>query len=618
MPYYANGIHTSLTSCLLYRQQASTGSLILDLYGNHLTVPTECTFPCSRCSKSPSPSIWFHFDCYDILKESYTAGEKPTLEDLQRFAVAVRPLYKPQNKDSIDTASTQEGLLCCFTSDILKDGFTQELFRQFPMEIQAMVLEFLGPCWYLIVLGETRCLLGQMRNDGLTQCERLNLTKGLYIGRTRYQGNSYISTISNKSLRLPSTYDLQHIKPPTYTKKIVLSIDQVGIRRLQFLERDSKPLPDGGPWYEILETMDCHFDASISWNGLFVRKIGVFAEGWDSTRRIWSSPEVPKLNPWNKNHVRDTSYLDHVKLGAKVQGLIFCYSQGNTIGIYGFTGISKAYETFRKLMNQRAHNSPAYWFYFPINNGELITAAWIRKMKYSSALAWPPALAVSLFRSYSKPFLLTEKIKTSLRRDIIFGPQPPSHLNHIYEFQALVQDGDGTISGIVHDGLGPTSTRITEIGVTCNPGCQVEAPGHEPQFGRYECPEIWGRSTPITTWYMTKASLEGLHKVRVCRDLEKSHRPCIGLLLYYEEGRIESLGQVRWDRDLTHDVLAPMYIEKGNIDGKDYIKGIQRDTACTWPESKVSTWRKIPENGTIVWWFGHLGDKVAIYKDPES
>ncbi|KAB8220016.1 hypothetical protein BDV33DRAFT_102737 [Aspergillus novoparasiticus] len=115
MPSYANGIYTSLTTCLLCRQQASTGSLILDLYGNHLTVPTECTFPCPRCSKPPSPSVWFHFDCYDILKDSYTAGEKPTLEDLQRFAVALRPLYKPQNRDSIDTASTQEGLLCCFT-----------------------------------------------------------------------------------------------------------------------------------------------------------------------------------------------------------------------------------------------------------------------------------------------------------------------------------------------------------------------------------------------------------------------------------------------------------------------------------------------------------------------
>lgn len=71
---------------------------------------------------------------------------------------------------------------------------------QLPMEIQTMILEFLGPCWYLIVLGETRRLLEQMRNDHPNRRERLNLAKELYIGRTKYQGKSYISTISNMPL----------------------------------------------------------------------------------------------------------------------------------------------------------------------------------------------------------------------------------------------------------------------------------------------------------------------------------------------------------------------------------------------------------------------------------
>ncbi|RAQ40597.1 hypothetical protein AFGD_008993 [Aspergillus flavus] len=454
------------------------------------------------------------------------------------------------------------------------------------MEIQTMILEFLGPCWYLIVLGETGRLLEQMRNDHPNQCERLNLAKELYIGRTKYQGKSYISTISNMPLELPSTYDQQHIKPPTYTKRIILSIDHMGIRRLQFLERDSEPLSDGAP----------------CWDGLFVRKISVFAAALESTRKIWSSPELPNLKPWNIHNVQGNRRLNHVKLDAKVRGLIVCCSRGNAIGIYGFTGISKAFESFVELMNQPAQNSQTYWFYFPINNGELITAAWIRKFKDYNSLAWPPALA----------------FKTSLGRDVIFGTHPPIDLNHVYEYQPLVKDGDGAISGIVHNGLDPESKRITEIGVTCNPGCQVEALGQEPQFGHYKCPEIRGRSTSITTWYMTKAPLEGLYKVRICRDLEKPHRPCIGLLLYYTKERVESLGQVRWDRDLTYDVLAPINLEIGNINGKDYIKGVQRDTACTQLDSEVGVWQKIPQHGTLVWWFGNLGDKVALYNDPVS
>ncbi|KOC09114.1 hypothetical protein AFLA70_341g001221 [Aspergillus flavus AF70] len=308
-------------------------------------------------------------------------------------------------------------------------------------------------------------------------------------------------------LELPSTYDRQHIKPPTYTKRIILSIDHMGIRRLQFLERDSKPLSDGAPWYEFLETTDSDVDASISWDGLFVRKISVFAAALESTRKIWSSPELPNLNPWNIHNVHGNRRLNHVKLDAKVRGLIVCCSRGNAIGIYGFTGISKAFESFVELMNQRAQNSQTYWFYFPINNGELITAAWIRKFKDCNLLAWPPALA---------------------------------------------------------------------------------------------------------------APLEGLYKVRVCRDLEKPHRPCIGLLLYYTKERVESLGQVRWDRDLTYDVLARINLEIGNINGKDYIKGVQRDTACTQLDSEVGVWQKIPQHGTLVWWFGNLGDKVALYNDPVS
>ncbi|KAE8329191.1 hypothetical protein BDV39DRAFT_191412 [Aspergillus sergii] len=588
MSSYTTDIHTSLSSCLLCRQQASPGSLILDLSGKHLIVPTGCIYPCPRCSKSPNPSVWFHLDCYDILKDSYTTGWWPTLKDLQRFAAAVRPLYKPENKGNINVASTQEGLLCRSTRNILKDGFTQELFRRFPTEIQDKILEFLGPCWYLIVLGETRRLIEQMRNDYLFQSQQLNLTKGLYIGRTKYQGNSYISTISNEPLRVPSTYDQQYIKSPTYTKKVILSFDHVGIRRLQFLEQGSKPLPDGAPWYEIRETTDCHFNASISWSGLFVRRIKFFAEGWDKTLRIWSSPEVPKLNPWNLHIVWGHSFLNHVKLDANIHGLIVCCSRSVAIGIYGFTGISKAYKALVKLMNQRAYGDQPYWFYYPINKGEFITAAWIHKWKRSRSSASPISLA----------------IRTSLGRDIF------------YEYRPLVKNGDGAISGIVHEGVDLKYTHgIVEIGVTCNPGCQVETPEQEPQFGRYECPPT-RYTRPMPTWYLTKAPVEGLYKVRVCRDLEKTHRPCIGLLLYYEEGRVESLGQVHWDLDLTQDVLAPIYIGKGSIDGNDYIKDVQRDAACTRLESEVDIWQKIPENGTIVWWFSYLGDKVTMYTDP--
>lgn len=48
--------------------------------------------------------------CYNILGNRYAPSERPSLEDLQKFANAVEPLYKPRDKDLRDAASTLEGL----------------------------------------------------------------------------------------------------------------------------------------------------------------------------------------------------------------------------------------------------------------------------------------------------------------------------------------------------------------------------------------------------------------------------------------------------------------------------------------------------------------------------
>lgn len=115
--------------------------------------------------------------------------------------------------------------------------------------------------------------------------------------------------------------------------------------------------------------------------------------------------------------------------------------------------------------------------------------------------------------------------------------------------------------------------------------------------------------------------------MRVCRDQEQLHHPCLGLLLYYQNGQVESLGQIRWDQDLSHEVLAPIRIQSADIidetdiiDGrrKNHIKNVQRDALPADSgllDEGVDEWLVLPEYGTIVWWFGHIGDRVVIYND---
>ena len=104
-----------------------------------------------------------------------------------------------------------------------------------------------------------------------------------------------------------------------------------------------------------------------------------------------------------------------------------------------------------------------------------------------------------------------------------------------------------------------------------------------------------------------------LEKVQICRDREQPHGPCLGLLLFYSDGRIESIGQVRWDRDTSQEVFIPRYIVHDVVGGRDYVRDIQSVIDETRLYVERREWQRLPEDGTIVWWFSQLGDRIMTY-----
>jgi hypothetical protein len=84
---------------------------------------------------------------------------------LERFADATRPVYKSQYEASRETAPVMEGLSSKYTKDIVQDSLRQDLFGELLVEIRIMIAELIAPCWYLIVLGETRRLIELLRNS---------------------------------------------------------------------------------------------------------------------------------------------------------------------------------------------------------------------------------------------------------------------------------------------------------------------------------------------------------------------------------------------------------------------------------------------------------------------
>lgn len=107
---------------------------------------------------------------------------------------------------------------------------------------------------------------------------------------------------------------------------------------------------------------------------------------------------------------------------------------------------------------------------------------------------------------------------------------------------------------------------------------------------------------------MTNASLFGLRKVRVCRDEQQPDAPCLGLLLYYDD-YVDSLGQTRLDREISSDISAPICIRSVFCGRRGSVTHVESATAAhVYAEN--DGWQYIPDHGTIIWWFGNLGNRV--------
>ncbi|KAL4808050.1 hypothetical protein BDV18DRAFT_158168 [Aspergillus unguis] len=592
-PHIEQSIHIGDTTCLLCRQRSETGDSILDISFNKLTVPTR-GLSCSVCSKSPNPEIWLHSDCYCILRSRYEDDEKPKAEELKSLAEAIKSRY-PRDTRNGDMPAVREGLHSIYARPILHDTFKQDLLMRFPMEITSMITEFIGPLWYLIVLGETRRLLQTLRrNINLPQSNRISLTEPLHCLYVNYQGQAYVSRICKTAVKDSHPLLQEGFKAAPATRKIVLSVDDIGVRRMQFLDQTTKATTDGSPWYQTIDVPESVSDIDVGYNSLFVCDLSVPRDRALTRDMIWSSPNPPQVQPWNIYSVQKNYRLTYLETGDEVQGLFVCCTNSGIKEIYAAPRAVGDLQSFIKPIIHHTSNSDAHWVYFPINVGETIDNAWVRKTRGMTGAA-------------AQPFLT---IRTSFGRLVTFGPQPPANMRILYECRSLRRAGDGAILGFIHDGLDYGNPSILTFGVTCDPAVPVKDPQPEPPFPLYKPPPIpYRRGSPANTWFFSKARLESLHSVQACHDRQKAHRPLIGLLLHYDDGHVESVGQFRWDQEITPDILAPVHIQYGFTKEGRYLKTIETR------EQEKSDWYKVPLSGTLVWWFGHLGEEIATYAD---
>lgn len=196
--------------------------------------------------------------------------------DILRFAKASKLLYpNPQELEGRRTRlSNLEGLAKRSSTKIssrYQEAFRHDLFARFPTEIRLMIVDLIGPCWYLTIVGETcRLFKVWLRIRHQKQCAQLKVQVPGYIWvyTIIYRGVRYVARLSEKQLKLPSDLEERRMELPNKLKQIVLSMDCVGICQIQLVSQDSKPVSDGSPWYKILDVsgpkLDMRVDCEVS------------------------------------------------------------------------------------------------------------------------------------------------------------------------------------------------------------------------------------------------------------------------------------------------------------------------------------------------------------------
>ena len=104
-------------------------------------------------------------------------------------------------------------------------------------------------------------------------------------------------------------------------------------------------------------------------------------------------------------------------------------------------------------------------------------------------------------------------------------------------------------------------------------------------------------------WFVSSCSMEGIVDITLCRDTALGHQPTTGILLQYENGHRECLGQFRFGKTLKK-------VPVGHI-GDLYI-GSLRTTYSYLYVAEITTssshdhgglfWMQVSRHGALEWW----------------
>ncbi|KAF2012693.1 hypothetical protein BU24DRAFT_484418 [Aaosphaeria arxii CBS 175.79] len=230
------------------------------------------------------------------------------------------------------------------------------------------------------------------------------------------------------------------------------------------------------------------------------------------------------------------------------------------------------------------YGSYLVWVYFPVSAGEMISGIWVIRH-----LGGPASVAVY----------------TTLGRSCIFRSYLRPEWRSGVTVQRLNGSSDGDVISFYYNDLRPQSSeRDLRLAIVSKGLGRNDVP-ENPPWPKSEFPDelrAYGGQ-----WFHSKATLQGVQSVDICRHRTKKY--CLGILLHYKNRTREVLGQWRVDQvieTMTEDSVPHLIrFHRGYDMSTPYVREI-----CFKQAADLQGWTTFRMHGHLVWWFNEEGGLI--------
>jgi hypothetical protein len=172
-------------------------------------------------------------------------------------------------------------------------------------------------------------------------------------------------------------------------------------------------------------------------------------------------------------------------------------------------------------------------------------------------------------------------------------------------FQRLNGGSDGHVTSLYYNDLRPEyNERDLRIAISCTKDSTVDVPERPPSLSG-QLPDVCRSGGG--DWFYSHATLESVQSIDICRN--KIDGNCLGILLHYNDGTREVLGQWRFDYVIEvgkQGIPHLVHFQLGFIRGNPCIKDIRFNSQVEQPD-----WMTIDMRGYLEWWTSQFGGFVV-------